>query len=124
MYEVNVINQGSFTAIEADGGTRRERGARIGAAVRRMKAAGLAVEKVSVRYDEGYGFLPRTTARYRVTTPAQIDADKLARDARDIVAYRCGVLNWSQTDVWISINKMDATERGLWADEARTKMGR
>lgn len=56
-----------IVTIDAVSGTRRERGAKIGAAVRRMRAAGLTVEKISTHYDEAYGFLARTTARYRTT---------------------------------------------------------
>lgn len=82
MYEVTVTNTGSFTVIEADGNDRRSRGARIAAAVRRMKAAGLTVEKVSVRYDEAQGFLSRTTARYRVTA-APTAADKLLAEIEE-----------------------------------------
>lgn len=60
-------DNGVVVIMDADGGTRRERGARLGAAVRRMKAAGMTVERVYVGYDEFYGFQTRTTARYRVT---------------------------------------------------------
>lgn len=59
----------NIVSLEADGGTRRERGATIGAAVRRLKADGSTVEKISTHYDEAYGFLSRTTCRYRVTPP-------------------------------------------------------
>lgn len=63
-------DSGTVVIIDADGGTRRERGARLAAAVRRMKAAGMTVERIYIGYDEFYGFQTRTTARYRVTSAA------------------------------------------------------
>lgn len=57
--------------IHADGNSRRERGATIAAAVRRLKADGSTVEMIGKpTYDEAYGFMTRTTARYRVTAAA------------------------------------------------------
>lgn len=58
-----------IVSLEADGNSRRERGATIAAAVRRLKADGSTVEKISTHYDEAPGFLARTTVRYRVTAP-------------------------------------------------------
>lgn len=52
--------------IEARGGSRRERGARIAAAVRREKQNGITLKSVSVSYSETYGFLSATYARYSV----------------------------------------------------------
>lgn len=59
----------NIVSLEADGGTRRERGAKIAAAVRRLKADGSTAEKISTHYDEAYDFPARTTVRYRVTPP-------------------------------------------------------
>lgn len=58
----------SIITVEADGNSRRERGASIAAVVRRYKAAGNTVQMIGKpSYDEMHGFLHRTTVRYRVT---------------------------------------------------------
>lgn len=52
--------------LQADGGTRRERGARLGALVRRYEREhGVKLTRLHIGYDEVYGFLPRTYARYK-----------------------------------------------------------
>lgn len=58
---VNVYDPGDrVVEVRAYGGTRRERGSAIGAAVR-----GKGWTRMSVRYSESYGFLSATYARYR-----------------------------------------------------------
>lgn len=52
--------------IRAYGGTRRERGASIAAAVRRLKRDGVTLERYHTSYDEAYGFQTLTETRYRV----------------------------------------------------------
>lgn len=49
--------------ITARGGTRRERGAEIGAAVRKHPKR---LERFSVTYSETYGFLSATYAKYLI----------------------------------------------------------
>ncbi len=61
MSNVNVYdNGGRVVEVRAYGGTRRERGGSIAAAVR-----GLGLVLTSVRYSETYGFQSATYARYR-----------------------------------------------------------
>lgn len=50
-------------SVIARGGTRRERGSAIAAAVRGMRSEGWALR--SVHYSETYGFQSATYARYR-----------------------------------------------------------
>lgn len=58
---VSIEESGDYLRITARGGTRRERGAAIGAAVR-----GRRVKRLSISYSETYGFLSATYARYEV----------------------------------------------------------
>lgn len=61
MANVNVYDPGDrVIEVRAYGGTRRERGSAIGAAVR-----GRGLLLTSVHYSETYGFLSATYARYR-----------------------------------------------------------
>lgn len=53
--------------IKADGGSRRERGAAIGATIRQLRRDGLTLECYHTSYDEVWGFLPRTEMKYRIT---------------------------------------------------------
>lgn len=55
-----------LVTITADGGSRRERGARIGAAVRKLQATGVTLIRYHLAYDELWGFQSRTTASYRI----------------------------------------------------------
>jgi hypothetical protein len=66
--------------VKAYGGTRRQRGSKIAAALRSHRDAGRVGELIGVTYDEMYGFMSMTTARYRVLTPAQrAEADRRER---------------------------------------------
>lgn len=58
---VTVEEMDGYMWVTARGGTRRERGAAIGAAVR-----GRRVKRLSISYSETYGFLSATYARYEV----------------------------------------------------------
>jgi hypothetical protein len=60
MSNVNVNDMGTTIEVRAYGGTRRERGSSIGAAVR---GRGLVLSHV--RYSESYGFQSATYAFYR-----------------------------------------------------------
>ena len=60
MANVNVYDPGDrVIEVRAYGGTRRQRGAAIGAVVR-----GMGLTRVSVSYSETYGFQSATYARY------------------------------------------------------------
>lgn len=58
---VDIEATGGRMWVTARGGTRRERGSAIGAAVR-----GRSVELISRSYSETYGFLSATYVTYRV----------------------------------------------------------
>lgn len=59
------INQDKYVLyVTARGGSRRERGAAIGAVVRRMRREGAGLQRGSTGYSETYGFNTGTYARY------------------------------------------------------------
>lgn len=58
---VSVQETDGYITVVARGGTRRERGAAIGAVVRGRK-----VKRLSLSYSETYGFQSATYARYEV----------------------------------------------------------
>lgn len=60
--EVSVNVYGDGMSVIARGGTRRERGSSVGAAVRGMRRDGWSLRSVS--YSETYGFQSATYARY------------------------------------------------------------
>jgi hypothetical protein len=66
-YETAVISTpDGLVEVRAYGGNRRQRGAKIGAEVRRQAAAGRTLECYHRSYDEAYGFMPMSLAKYRV----------------------------------------------------------
>ena len=65
MYETAVVYDGDLVEIRAYGGSRRSRGAKIAAYVKRLRAEGRAVVRYHRSYDEADGFLSMSTAKYR-----------------------------------------------------------
>ena len=67
MSEISVsrCTDDGIVEIRAYGGSRRERGASIAAAVRRLRREGTELQRFYVAYDEMYGFQTMTWARYR-----------------------------------------------------------
>lgn len=62
--QVNVGADG-IVEIRAYGETRAQRGAKLSAAVRRLRAEGRVLERFHISYDEMYGFMSMTWGRYR-----------------------------------------------------------
>lgn len=68
-------NDATTITLEVNGGSRRSRSAKLGAVVRRLRAAELKVERISIAHDESAGVLGLTAALYRVSpTPIATDA--------------------------------------------------
>lgn len=67
MSSIDVYTQDNgIVVIQSYGGSARERGAKIGAAVRRMRAAGLTVELIAKSsYEGAEGFQSCSVARYQ-----------------------------------------------------------
>ncbi len=71
---IDSTTRAGMTVIQAYGGSKRERGAKIGAAVRRMRAAGLTVELVDKDgYEAALGFDACTTAVYRTSVTPVVE---------------------------------------------------
>ncbi len=60
-----VISPDGLVEIRAYGGSRRHRGNKIGACVRRLRLGG-SLECYHRAYDEADGFMPMSLAKYRV----------------------------------------------------------
>jgi hypothetical protein len=58
--------EAGLVEIRAYGGNRRQRGSKIGAEVRRQKAAGKVLVCYHREYSEGHGFMSMSVAKYRV----------------------------------------------------------
>lgn len=66
MRETEFSKTGNLIEVRAYGGTRRQRGAKIAAVVRRLRAEGRVANRYHIGYDEAYGFMAMTVAKYRV----------------------------------------------------------
>lgn len=70
MYETaTTTGPDGLVEIRAYGGTRRSRGAKIAAEVRRQRGGGRVLECYHRSYSEGHGFMPMSLAKYRTVTP-------------------------------------------------------
>lgn len=66
MYPTSVsVSPEGLVEIRAYGGSRRERGAKIAAEVRRLRAEGREMKRYHRSYDEAYGFTTMSTAKYK-----------------------------------------------------------